>query len=139
MRYLHLATTDPVPQWSGDRPFKAIVLVTQDVPDAHRLAICRKLVNAGCRYLMIHGEHCRAWDEFAHQVTESQENASTRIPDEQIVMTTWHERESLADVLWFAKHTAMHPCFTLDDLWVLDLSPTERERQLHETWDAISA
>ena len=55
-----------------------------------------------------------------------------RIPDDQLVIATSHPRESLDEVFWYAKHTALHPCDPLEDVWLIHVAETADETALLE-------
>ena len=41
-----------------------------------------------------------------------------------------HEDESLSEVFWFSKHTAMHPCSMLENVVLLHLASAEKAQEL---------
>ena len=54
------------------------------------------------------------------------------VPDDRFVMTTWHDNESLEDVMFFAKFAAEHPTIELSRLLVLDVGNTGRREMFAE-------
>lgn len=129
MHYRHLNSSSGYPNISALRPFKAVLIVEEALGSDQQALICRWLIASGCLYLMAWGLDCRSWPDA---VTHANRDAcdSDSIPSESLVMTTWHENEPLRKVFWFAKHTAMHPCFELENTVIIDLSPKEREAEL---------
>jgi hypothetical protein len=134
MQYLQLSTTDELPEIAALSPFKAVVIVAEPVTESRRQTVSRWLVESGCAYVMAWGDGCARWAEAVEQVNRAAFSGD-EIPDERIVMTTFHARETLADLFWFAKHTAMHPCFELDTL-LLDLSAVNRAAELSALYAA---
>lgn len=61
---------------------------------------------------------------------------SANIPQEDFVMTTWHDDESLAEALHFAKGDAFHPVLPLPDVWLLHIAPEPRQLELLKAYDA---
>lgn len=68
--------------------------------DADIAALARKLLLAGCAYILCWGPDC----ERVHDVFDAEE-ASQR-PDGPFAISTWHTSETFADVLWQALFTA---------------------------------
>ena len=134
MRYLHLTSKVVLPEIGSLRPFKAVVIVEEDVTDERRREISRWLVASGCVYAMAWGKDCSAWDDSIDWANVDAFESS-EIPDDCLVITTWHEKESLIDVFWFSKHTAMHPCHTLDNVLLLHLATHEREADIVAQYD----
>ncbi len=63
--------------------------------------ISNQIIKSTCRYAVCAGYKCSSWDDsidFARITNDP--NFSP--PDEDFVMTTWHENETVAEVLWFA-------------------------------------
>jgi len=126
--YCQLTSSSQLPDISALRPFKTVVIV-EDVVTADRQAtISRWLVEFGCRYMMAWGKECSSWDDSVN-LANLEAFDSEEIPDDRLVITTCHEDEQLKDVFWYSKHTAMHPCFRLNNVLLLHLSPIERERE----------
>ena len=127
MDYVQLTALSNLPDLSALRPFKTVVLVEDVVTSDRQAAICRWLVETGCRYIMAWGGECGSWDDSVDLANREKFNFED-IPDEGVVITTWHEDESLKEVFWFAKHTAIHPCFPLDNTVLLHLASFGREQ-----------
>ncbi len=101
-----------VETWVGrvDRPYRflspfhrgefALLLVVGDVditPDEQR-ALSEEVVRQGCRYAVCVGHECSTWDDSIDMVGVVDELEGRAAP---LVMTTWHEHESLDDVVDF--------------------------------------
>ena len=108
------------------RPFKAVVIIATSFKPEQQTTISKWLVEQGCLYMMAWGDNCSSW---AESVLLANRKAFTtpEIPDQSLVMTTFHDTESLKDVFWYAKHTAMHPCHKLENVLLLHLSLAARE------------
>lgn len=129
MDYLQLTSSSELPDISALRPFKAVVIVEDAVSSDRQAAISRWLVESGCLYVMAWGIDCGEW-ESSVELANFEAFDFDEIPDDCVVMTTWHEGESLKDVFWFSKHSAMHPCRQLQSILLLHLSPTGREQEM---------
>ncbi|HEY5956874.1 MAG TPA: hypothetical protein VIV60_09990 [Polyangiaceae bacterium] len=64
--------------------------------------LARRVVAAGCAYICCWGAGCRAVHDAFDFVT------TQRDPDAPLIMSTWHDDETIADALWFALFCA-HP------------------------------
>lgn len=63
-------------------------------------AVARRLLERGLAYLCVWGEDCsRVHDQFDLERNPDE-------PDESIVMTTWHDDESLGEALWYFANCA---------------------------------
>lgn len=127
--YLHLPAGQAPPDIASARPFKAVVVVEDDVTPAWRELVSRWLVREGCLYMMAWGRDCSLWDD---SVDEANLEAFQfqHIPDEGFVMTTWHEGETLADTFWYALRPAVHPTVDIDCIVIVDISPNERRAEM---------
>ena len=127
--YRLLSATGSIPELGALTEFKAVVVVEVPVTKERLASICRELVASGCRYLMAWGSGCSDWEDGMNLVSLETVD-SGEIPDDRVVIVTSHPDESLQDVFWFAKYTAMHPCHALDDVVLLHLSSESREEEL---------
>lgn len=92
--------------WLFETPFKdqdyAVLLVVNDdsiAPD-EQFKLSHQLVASGCRYAVCFGYECSTWDDsIDYAYLEGDPNFDPR--DDRFVMTTWHEDESIEDVVEF--------------------------------------
>lgn len=98
-----------------DAPFPGEVYVCilfandETITEQEQAAISEQLVGTGCRYAVCARHECSTWDtsvDTAYLATD--EHFSP--PEETFVMTSWHERESVEDVVF---HGLM--CTIFDD------------------------
>lgn len=71
--------------------------------------------------MMAWGKECSSWDT-AVDVANVEDFAFGDIPEDNFVMTTWHEKEPLGDVFWFCKNCADHATVSLTDVIILHIS-----------------
>lgn len=85
---------------------------------------------------MAWGPDCSLWDDSI-DLANIEKFKDRAIPDEQFVMTTWHEKETLQEVLRFAKIDAAvsYSNEPLNDLLVLDFSHENRAAFIEEAYD----
>lgn len=65
--------------------------------------ISKKIVRSGCRFAVCAGHNCSTWDDsIDEEYLATDENFNP--PDETFVMTTWHENDSVADIVLYMWH-----------------------------------
>ena len=76
---------------------------------------------------MAWGVDCSLWDDSVDHA-DLERFGYSDIPEDEFVMTTWHEGDTLEEVFWFARHVATqtYDDRSLERLLVLDLGPVER-------------
>jgi hypothetical protein len=127
--YLHLPPDCGLPPIRSAEPFKAVLVLEQAVADDWQDRVSEWLVRSGCLYMMAWGIECSSWDDSVDWAN-LKVVASDVIPDDQFVMTTWHDDEPLAEVFWFAGFTAHHPTVPLEQIAIIDIGPTNREAEM---------
>jgi len=141
MHYIRLTSAVALPDISGQRPFKAIVIVDDTLADEpmareQQTIVSKWLVAAGCLYLMSWGKGCSSWNDSVN-LANLEAFQFGEIPDDQLVVTTSHANEALRDVYWYSKYTAMHPCFSLDHTVLLHLSSVDREDEFRAEYAQV--
>ena len=133
--YVRIAPGEALPDLSPFSPFKAVVVLKTEYSSEWQNEVSAWLVQCGCRYMMAWGPNCSSWDDSVDWVTIS-ENPEDAPPD-KFVMTTWHEKESLESVLWYAQFCAT---FSYDDVELketvlLDVSRSDHKSELLSLWE----
>lgn len=126
--YLHLPANQSPPSLVKAL-FKAVVVIEQAVSDAWQAQVSDWLVRSGCLYMMAWGDRCSDWDDSVDYANMSAFDGGD-IPDDDFVMTTWHEREPLAEAFWFAENAAFHPTVDLDRTIIVHVAPHDRGAEL---------
>ena len=130
-RYVQLQDGKPLPDIGDLKPFKAIVVI-EDHPSLewqHRTS--EWLVDSGCLYMMAWGDDCGSWDESVDWANLEIFDFGD-IPDEEFVMTTWHENEPLQEVFWYAKEVAHHPTVKLDNILILHIGADDKHTKFEK-------
>jgi hypothetical protein len=134
VEYLHLSRSAQPPELSG-KPIRAVIITEGVTEQGWRDRIARWLVDGGCRYAVTWGPECEAWhDAIDWAMIDKFENRE--VPDEDFIMTTWHDKESLREALWFAGHVALHPEVDLDDTLLVHIADEPGEDQMLRTYGA---
>ena len=118
----------PMPPYEFESPFggqEFVLLLHSDDPDATpetRAAIAGQVVASGCRYVCCSGEDCSRWHDdvnFAFMSTD----VNYQPPAERFIMTTWHEGESLSEVVWYVLMCTSFDDFVAERFLVVLLKP----------------
>lgn len=78
-------------------PFAYLLYSNQDdLTNDEMMSVANWLVSSGCRYAVCAGLNCSEW----HDTVDTAD--IIRDPTTQkLVMTTWHEDETIEDIVWF--------------------------------------
>ncbi|MEO4042030.1 hypothetical protein AAFN47_10535 [Hoeflea sp. CAU 1731] len=126
--YISLHSGDQSPNLGFDKPFKCLVMIREDVTDTWRDEVSRWLVESGCLWMMAWGRDCSLWDDSVD--CANIEKFSGDIPHDKFVITTWHNDETLEDVVCFATFSANHSSVPLEKLVVLDIGPDAGKNEI---------
>lgn len=96
------------------------------------------IVQSGCLYFIAWGVECEAWHDTVDW-TVLQRFDFGDIPDDKFVMTTWHDKEPLAEALWFAGHSASHPDIDLQETVILHVAQEEQRAATLRRFDDSQA
>lgn len=130
--YVHLRPGGSRPS-AVPGPFRAVLIADQSVSADWRHEIAAWLVDNGCLYFMAWGIDCQAWhDSVDWAVLEDFDFGD--IPDDRFVMTTWHDKEPLAEALWFAGNCATHPDVELDTTLLVHVAAEAASARIMETF-----
>ena len=137
-RYLRLSPGDLPPKLNDFKPFKAVLIIETDVEPDWQISVSRWLADSGCLYMMAWGKDCSSWDTSVDLANLEQSDYG-EIPEDDFIMTTWHEDESLEEVLYFAKTTAHHPTVELPNVLFLHIGADERGEEISALFAAGTA
>lgn len=133
MIYIQLPSNAEPPDISSLNPFKAIVIIEDEVNSEWQNKISDWLVDSGCKYMMAWGLECSSWDDSVDWACIAKHDYE-EMPKDQFVMTTWHENETLNEVFFYAKNCALHDIVQLDNLMVLNISTSNKENEFREIY-----
>ena len=131
--YVHLPPETQLPTVGELGPFKSVLVLEQAVSADWQNRVSEWLVSSGCLYMMAWGAECSSWDDSVDGANISVAGLEDT-PDDQFVMTTWHDDEPLSETFWFAGFTAQHPTVPLDRVVIIDIGPTNREWQMLQAY-----
>jgi len=106
-----------------------MLVLEQEATPEWRARICNWLVEQGCLYAIAWGIDCSEWDDEIDW-TNIEAFGGEEIPENRLIMTTWHDDEPLQEALWFCAYSAHHPSVKLLETLILHVSITDRSDEL---------
>lgn len=137
VEYVHLPAGGDLPDIPC-QPRRTIVLVEQDCEDKWQDNVSDWIVGSGCLYMMAWGRECSSWDDSVDYAT-LRKFRDSEISDDDFVMTSWHEKEPLHEVFFFARMCAFHPTIQLPRLTILDIRDEARKSAIVSLYEAERA
>lgn len=125
-KYLRLQQGSMLPDISSLNPFQSVVVIDEESTAEWQWQVSEWLVKSGCLYMMAWGTSCSSWGDSVDYANLEKFDYGD-IPDENFVMTTWHEKVSLAEVFWFSKNSAIHPTVALSNTLILHIARVGNE------------
>jgi hypothetical protein len=77
---------------------------TSDIPGVDLVDFAAALIRAGAAYICCWGPDC---ERFHHCFDEADFVVNGEASDSRVLMTTWHDDESLEDALWYALNSTI--------------------------------
>ena len=105
VEYLRITENDVLPGLDFYAPFRAVIVSSTAVSAEWRDQVGAWLVDGGCMYAMAWGLDCESWHDAVDWANIDTFDPQP-VPDEALVMTTWHSDEPLDEVFWFAQFCA---------------------------------
>lgn len=128
MKYIQINAQSELPSLEYLSPFKCLVVVSENISQERQSEISNWLVKSGCFVMCAWGKNCSSWDDSVDFANIEQFNYEP-IPPESFVLTTWHENESLEEVMFFIKHIAAHESHHLENVVLLNISSENRSAE----------
>ena len=129
VHYRRIAEGEHLPNLQHFAPFKA-VLILEDIYSAEwQNEVSEWLIANGCLYMMAWGDNCGSWDDSVDWANLERFNYGP-IPDDQSVMTTWHDNTTLEEVFEFAQLWTFHPKAHLSSSVLIHISKDDREDEM---------
>lgn len=131
--YIPLEGEAILPACNMTVPFKAIICIEDDVTPEWRLKVSKWIVDAGCLYALCWGKDCALWDDSID--SENLEAHDWRLPpNDKNVVTTWHDNESISEVIWFSLNAAQHPVREISQTVFLHIGQMTTRVEIESTW-----
>jgi len=129
MKYIQLQQGSEPPEITSMAPFRAVVVIEEEVTTDWQSIVSEWLVKSGCLYMMAWGKNCSSWDDSVDHANLSEFNYE-EIPDNKLVITTWHDNEPLKEVFWYSKNTAIHSEVKIENTLILHISKSNNESKI---------
>ncbi len=129
LKYLQLEPGSELPDISALKPFRTLVIIEAKLTSEWRSKVSQWLVKSGCLYMLAWGRDCRSWGHSVDFASIADSNFGD-IPEQEFVITTSHENDSLRDVCWFSKNIAFHPTVELPSTVILNISRKNRQKEI---------
>jgi hypothetical protein len=117
------------------KPSRFVVVIEAEVSDVWQKLVSEWMVESGCLYMMAWGRDCSIWHD-AVDSANIEKFADGSIPDDEFVMTTWHEDTPLKEVFWYSKAVAMHPYVNLVQTIILHIASESKKEELQRFYKA---
>ena len=115
-----------LPDIEAFRWFRAVVILEADYTSDWQMVVSRWLVDSGCLYMMAWGPRCSDWDDSV-DYAQILKFLPGEAPEDQFVMTTWHNDESLEEVFWFSQVCGNDAYDRISHSLIVHVGETERE------------
>jgi hypothetical protein len=79
------------------------------------------------------GIECSSWDDSV-DYANLEEFSYGDIPEDRFVMTSWHENDTLDEVIDFVKQSPIHPAIALTEALILDISEVDHDAEVVAAW-----
>lgn len=136
IRYIQIQNNSDLPDIKNLNPFRAVVVIDEAISDEWQIKTSKWLVNSGCLYMMAWGNDCSSWDDSVDYANLEEWNYE-EIPEQSSVMTTWHEKDSIEEVFWYAKYSAFHSVVDIKNLVILHISSTSKEKEFINMYKVV--
>ncbi len=135
--YARIAPGDPLPDIRPLALFKAVIILDADYSDEWQDEVSNWLVESGCRYMLASGPDCSSWDDSVDYAMIARQPDLDETPDDEFVMTTWHNNQTLEDVFWQAQFVALlsYDDIELNQTVLVDVSRVAREHEMLALWE----
>jgi hypothetical protein len=132
--YIHLPPGSPFPELPRSRT-RVVVVVDMAVSPEWQWLASKWMIDIGCLYMMAWGIDCTSWDDsvdYAH--LEKYDYNYEQIPEDDFVVTTWHDDDPLPVVFRYAKGELEHPHFELNRTIILHIAEVERSAHMIQAY-----
>lgn len=127
-QYLHLTPSAALPDIAIGATFKTIIIAELSTTAEWRFEVGKWLINHGCRFAFAWGEDCSAWDDDIDWADIDLQPAEEQ-SDEHLVMTTWHEDETLDEVFELAQ-IFKHPVCDIGNTLLLHIAASKNPESI---------
>ena len=136
LHYFHLPSGSKPPIVER-QPYRVVVLIEQEVTAEWQDMVSDWIIESGCLFMMAWGLNCSGWDDSVdwanRRAFEPEE-----IPDDDFVMTSWHDNEPMDEGFVFCRLCAFHPTIELPKVIILDITGNARSVEItNRFWNSL--
>ncbi|MES2318846.1 MAG: hypothetical protein V4631_15300 [Pseudomonadota bacterium] len=138
--YILLNPDEPAPACIGSErtPCPMVVIIEAVVSPQWQGIVSDRIEECGCLYMMAWGIECSSWDDSVDWAQLAAFDFGD-IPEENFLLTTWHEEEPLSEVFDYAKTSANHPTMEIKRTILLHISTQDKSAELLHAYADNSA
>ena len=125
MEYIQLTEINEIPNISAFSPFKALLVIEDEVSKSRQRQISDWLVEMGGLCLTLCGVGSEGWAKSIRQSNLDQVDIQSMEP-EQFVMIVEFQNDIFRNVFWHAKKYAKHTHVKLSELVIVHISNENR-------------
>lgn len=134
-QYIRLDEQSFLPALNNPDQWGAIIVADLPFSVERRVAVARWLYRENCRWMAAWGVECSKWDDALDDAEIEQWPDGA--PENQTIVTTWHDVEGLDEVFWFIGTQAS----TFDDqdfshFVIVHLSSSDKSDELTQRFEA---
>ena len=103
--------------------YKCLILNEYKIDEEYHWTVCEHLVETGCRWMLAWGIDGTLWDDSVDLVEINKFLPEIEGPDDEFVLITWHDNDTLEEVIHFTKFGAVetYDAKPLHDVVIIDL------------------
>ena len=132
--YIRISQREKLPAIEQFRPFRAVIVLDDNYVSDWQGIVSQWLVDSGCLYMMAWGPDCSSWDGSV-DYAQIQKYLPDEAPDEEFVLTTWHEDERLEEVFWYAQFCAHDPYDKIKHTLLVHVGEANREAEFRALFE----
>lgn len=117
--------------WPGQEFALLLVVRAPDIAPDEQASLSKQIVDAGCRYAVCAGVDSSSWDDSI-DLAVVEANLDGHRPESKTVMTTWHDSDTLEEVVDFFFGNMAFEDFTPSRRLAVQLGGTDQERRVLE-------
>ena len=125
MEYIQLTENNEIPDISEFSPFKAVVVIQNEVSEARQHQISDWIVEMNGLCLVTYGEGSESWAKSIRQSNLDKVDIDVMEPEQFVMITDLHN-ERLRSVIWHAKKYAKHTHVKLKQTVIVHISNENR-------------
>lgn len=97
--------------------------------------ILNRLIKCGCVYFIFHGNRCEDAHDLADAVIGKLQ--SSQETDRDVIMTSWHEKELIEDVIFYTFSTALPAEDSFDSYLIFSFGSSEENTHVRDLLNDI--